>query len=426
MENTMIPMNLFDSFLSEYDSVAKDAIWASQSETFRRFWDSQVINGQPESLSDESIDVIVRILDRNGKGNTGEAEAIARAMIAQGAWHRMFRELCANKELSSTISSILASQDPEKRAIFIDKLYQINEGKRNNLTGPSGNAINAMLAAYDPFRNLSIISLKDRLLIIDHFAFPTTFDFEHASAGARFVKANDIIMDGFRSAGVTGSSRTISCFCYFPPMKSLWRHELSVKRVDKEVEVTIPVDDDNIAIEEKEGDGPRESIAMQALVAEIGAKMGLTIWIPKGDRTRVLQKWHPSEGALLDDLPLHYGDTAMKTIENIDVLWVSRRTIVRAFEVEHTTSIYSGLLRMADLLALLPNIDINLHIVAPAARRDKVFEEIRRPVFSLLEGGALSEKCTFISYDSLKELSLEKNLTFLKTDVLDEYSEPAE
>ena len=49
----------------------------------------------------------------------------------------------------------------------------------------------------------------------------------------------------------------------------------------------------------------------------------------------------------------------------------------RAFEIEHTTAIYSGLLRMADLLSLQPNMDINLHIVArnqQAALR--VFREI--------------------------------------------------
>ena len=78
---------------------------------------------------------------------------------------------------------------------------------------------------------------------------------------------------------------------------------------------------------------------------------------------------------------------------------------------------------MADLLALLPNIAIILHIVAPATRREKVFDEIKRPVFSLLEGGALSEKCSFISYDNIMELCHDKNLFFLKDDVLDKYSE---
>ena len=81
---------------------------------------------------------------------------------------------------------------------------------------------------------------------------------------------------------------------------------------------------------------------------------------------------------------------------------------------------------MADLLALLPNISISLHIVAPSSRREKVFEEIRRPVFSLLEGGALSDLCTFISYDNLQELSSHKDISFLKNEVLDKYAESAE
>gem|GEM_PF-5027383 len=46
---------------------------------------------------------------------------------------------------------------------------------------------------------------------------------------------------------------------------------------------------------------------------------------------------------------------------------------------------------MADLLALQPNMKIKLHIVAPPAKRDKVFQEIRRPVFSLLESGTGEE-----------------------------------
>ena len=63
--------------------------------------------------------------------------------------------------------------------------------------------------------------------------------------------------------------------------------------------------------------------------------------------------------------------------------------MTRAFEIEHTTAIYSGLLRMADLLALQPNMDIRLHIVAPAERRERVLREIRRPVFSLLDRAAI-------------------------------------
>jgi hypothetical protein len=129
----------------------------------------------------------------------------------------------------------------------------------------------------------------------------------------------------------------------------------------------------------------RESFHIQALLARIGEQMGFSIWLPKRDRSGVLKEWSPSETFLLDLLPLNYDETTIRTIEQIDVIWLKRRAIVRAFEVEHTTAVYSGILRMADLLALQPNMDINLHIVAPSSRREKVFQEIQRPVFSLLD-----------------------------------------
>ena len=153
--------------------------------------------------------------------------------------------------------------------------------------------------------------------------------------------------------------------------------------------------------------------------------MGLKIWLPKSDRARILTKWHPGEGVLLDELPLNYDDVTLRTIEQIDVLWLRKRSIVRAFEVEHTTSVYSGLLRMADLIALQPNMNINLHIVAPATKREKVLKEIKRPVFSLLEGRALSEICTYLSYEDIRHLRDEKHLDHLSADVLEEYEESA-
>jgi hypothetical protein len=133
-----------------------------------------------------------------------------------------------------------------------------------------------------------------------------------------------------------------------------------------------------------------------------------------------------TNNSLLDILPLNYDDTTLRTIEQIDILWLQGRAIMRAFEVEHTTSIYSGILRMADLLALQPNMDIKLHIVAPISRRDKVFDELRRPVFSLLEKGPLYESCTYLSYESVRELSRLRHLQHMSDTVIDEYAEEAE
>lgn len=200
-----------------------------------------------------------------------------------------------------------------------------------------------------------------------------------------------------------------------------------VTRLDKVVTVSVP---DDSGSDEQPTIAPetetRESIRVQALIASIGARMGMSIWIPRSDRAAVLREWENEQNNLLERLPLNYDDTTLRTIEQIDVLWLRGRSIVRAFEVEHTTSVYSGILRMADLLALQPNMDIKLHIVAPVSKRDKVFQEIRRPVFSLLEKGPLADSCTFLSYDSLRELASQKHLTHLSDTVLDEYAEEAE
>jgi hypothetical protein len=116
----------------------------------------------------------------------------------------------------------------------------------------------------------------------------------------------------------------------------------------------------------------------------------------------------------------------MKIIEQIDVLWLKKAEIVRAFEVEHTTSIYSGILRMADLLAMQPSITIKLHIVAPTLRREEVFQEIGRPVFAALGGRALSEICTFLSYESLTDLHEQKFLEHLSDKVIEDYEDKSQ
>jgi hypothetical protein len=191
--------------------------------------------------------------------------------------------------------------------------------------------------------------------------------------------------------------------------------------------VTVPDDPEREATAvEVPANDIRESIKIQALLAEIGSRMGMQIWVPRGDRAAVLAEWRGDHPPVLERLPLNYDDTTLRTIEQIDILWLRGRSIKRAFEVEHTTSVYSGILRMADLLALQPNMDIQLHIVAPTSRREKVFQEIRRPVFSLLDRGPLSESCTFLSYDSVRELAAQPRLAHLSDTVLDEYEEDAE
>ncbi len=217
---------------------------------------------------------------------------------------------------------------------------------------------------------------------------------------------------------------------YAPGFTENWAGDRKIKTVEGEVVVTVPRKEDD---EEDTGGAPsivpqqpeaRQSLQIQAKLAQIGAIMGFRIWVPRGDKERI-RALVPEKfkNTLLEDLPLNYDQTTLETVEQIDVLWLKGRSMARAFEVEHTTAVYSGLLRMADLLALQPNMDIRLHIVAPDERHDKVFREMQRPVFSLLDRGPLSKSCTFLSYESVSELSELEHLAHTSDSILQEYEE---
>ena len=142
---------------------------------------------------------------------------------------------------------------------------------------------------------------------------------------------------------------------------------------------------------------------IQHQLMTLGAEMGFDIWVARNDRSRNWTGRVLGElPRVIDELPTQFNEATNRTIELIDVLWLKGNSIASAFEVECTTSVYSGLLRMSDLLALQPNIDIRLFLVAPDERREKVKQEILRPTFSLREK-PLAEVCGFVGFGKLTE-----------------------
>lgn len=206
------------------------------------------------------------------------------------------------------------------------------------------------------------------------------------------------------------------------------RGRKKVRAADREVIVEVPDEEESEFVENQTSPmDVRHSIRVQASLCAIGSRMGLNVWVPRADRQAVAAQLNETDQeALIDVLPLNYDDATLRTIEQIDVIWLKKRSMARAFEVEHTTAIYSGLLRMADLLALQPNMDIRLHIVAPEDRREKVLREISRPVFSLLDRGPLYESCTYLSYESVEEISSLKHLEFMVDAIIEQYEESVE
>ncbi len=82
---------------------------------------------------------------------------------------------------------------------------------------------------------------------------------------------------------------------------------------------------------------------------------------------------------------------------------------------------------MSDLIAMQPNLNIPLYLVAPEERRDKVITEVNRPTFSRLSP-PLSEMCRFISFSALRERLSEvvSVIRYLKPEFLEELSESCE
>jgi hypothetical protein len=142
---------------------------------------------------------------------------------------------------------------------------------------------------------------------------------------------------------------------------------------------------------------------VQYQLVKLGAEMGLDVWVARNDRNKTFSGETLGEmRGMIAELPTQFNEATNRTIELIDVLWLRANSIVAAFEVECTTSIYSGLLRMSDLMALQPNLNIKLYLVAPDERRGKVEQEILRPTFSLRER-PLPEICGFLSFSTLMD-----------------------
>lgn len=192
--------------------------------------------------------------------------------------------------------------------------------------------------------------------------------------------------------------------------RPLYRTKSEVGDKKKDVLVSIPEPEEanheghpSEIIELESSPSIRVHTEIQYHLLTLGAEMGLDVWVARNDRSSSYQgRALGSLPRMAQELPTQFNAATQRTIELIDVLWLKGNSIVSAFEVESTTSIYSGLLRMSDLLALQPNLDINLYLVAPDERRDKVEQEILRPTF-LIRAKPLHKICGYLSFSKLIE-----------------------
>lgn len=117
--------------------------------------------------------------------------------------------------------------------------------------------------------------------------------------------------------------------------------------------VTVPDDESSIT----GGEIGRTHTEIQYLLLKLGSDMAFHVHVARND---INQQWQGHRlgdvPKLCESLPRQFDPATTRIVELIDVLWLDGNSIVAAFEVESTTPIYSGLLRMSDLVSMQPNI----------------------------------------------------------------------
>jgi type II restriction enzyme len=121
---------------------------------------------------------------------------------------------------------------------------------------------------------------------------------------------------------------------------------------------------------------------------------GYDVWIPEHDIPTLdwaLTKRFP----LTAELPAGF-EQVSTILREIDVVWVAggRNTIEGLYEVEHSTPVYSGLLRFNDILLTEPKVS-RFSIVSNDTRRDLFSRQLFRPTF---RRSGLAELCSFLEY----------------------------
>jgi type II restriction enzyme len=125
---------------------------------------------------------------------------------------------------------------------------------------------------------------------------------------------------------------------------------------------------------------------VQSWLRDLGHALGYRVWIAANDRGRLYNGRPLGEGCL-DALPATLmAAPGADMVRLIDVLWLRANTdrVAAAFEVEHSTSIYSGIVRMLDLALghADPHAEGGLFLVAPDKREAEVRAQLARPAFA--------------------------------------------
>ncbi len=145
-----------------------------------------------------------------------------------------------------------------------------------------------------------------------------------------------------------------------------------------------------------------EHTQVQHMLIKIGLALKYQVFVARNDRHRSCHGEAFSQLTIEQLPPLEVPSEVRDTISLIDVLWIDPKTskIACAFEVEKSTSIYSGILRMKDLARSIPSDSCHYYLVAPNKRQHEVMAQISRPAF---RGDSAELSLGYLPFDILRQ-----------------------
>lgn len=120
---------------------------------------------------------------------------------------------------------------------------------------------------------------------------------------------------------------------------------------------------------------------MQYHLLTIGHALGCDVISAINDRSRCHNGKNFSSISLPKFPDIGIDKDTNNTIALIDIVWFKKgtNTISNAFEVEKSTSIYSGILRLTDLHYSFPDNNVALYLIIPDAREKELIGQLNRP-----------------------------------------------
>jgi len=120
---------------------------------------------------------------------------------------------------------------------------------------------------------------------------------------------------------------------------------------------------------------------MQHHILTVGSSIGYDVIAAANDRSRC-HNGNSLSSVCIDKFPeINVDKDTYKTITLIDAIWFEKGSnkITCAFEVEKSTSIYSGILRLTDLYFSFPDNLPSLYLIIPNKREKEVILQLQRP-----------------------------------------------